>query len=137
MDDRAKGGAQVVMRAVLEVHFVADIKTQPNGTEMSLKAAARIESSHHVVVTKTRNRARECSECGGRLIQAEIYNPAFNRHERLNGMSSQVDAWAKQAMNYAQIRTLESCAYATWRGSVREILGERPAEVVGHFAFEL
>src|ERR1035437_4825345 len=76
-DNRSKRRAQVIVRAVVEIHFVANIETQTDRPEMPFKTATGIESPHHVVIAQTGNRARESSKCGGRIIQAEIDETAF------------------------------------------------------------
>src|ERR1700674_3388791 len=133
-DNRAKCRLQIVVRVVVEIHLVADIQTQSNRPEMPFKTATGIESPRHVVFAQTGDRTREGSKCRRRIIQAEIDEPAFSGNEWLNGVSTQVDARPKQAMNYPQIGTLDRYRPG---GIVDEAFGERPAEVVGHFSLKL
>ena len=71
-DDRPKGRLQIVVRVVVEIHFVANIQTQSNRPEMPFKTATGIESPGHVIFAQPRNRTREGPKCRWRIIQAEI-----------------------------------------------------------------
>ncbi len=83
------------MRAIVEIHFVADIQPQSDRPEMPFQTATGIESPHHVIFAQTGDRARKRSKRRGRIIQAEIDEPAFSSNEGLNGVSSQVNARSK------------------------------------------
>src|SRR6202166_3756466 len=80
-NNRPKGGLQITVRAIVEIHFVADIQPQSDRPEVPFQTATSIESPHHVIFAQTGDRARKRSECRGRIIQAEIDEPAFSGNE--------------------------------------------------------
>ena len=86
-DNRPKRRLQIMVRVVVEIHFVADIQTQSDWPEMPFKTATGIESPHHVVFAQTGDRTGEGSKCRRRIIQAEIDEPAFSGNKWLNRVS--------------------------------------------------
>ena len=56
-DHRPKGRAEIVMRAVGKIHFVAYIEAQANRADMRFQSATRIKRGHHVVLSQILDRA--------------------------------------------------------------------------------
>ncbi len=90
MDNWAKGGAQVVVRSIIEVHLVAHIESHADRADVRFKTAAGVESANHVILAQSGHRTGERSEGGRRIVQPEVDEATFGRHERLNVMFSDV-----------------------------------------------
>ena len=85
-NDRAERDSQVVVGVVVEIHFVADIQAQTYRSCVPFEPASRIEGAHDVVVTQAGDGAGKSPEGGRRVVQPEIYEPAFGGYERLNSV---------------------------------------------------
>lgn len=58
-DIRTECRAKVVVRAVVKIHFIADVQAQANRAYVAFQAATGIKSPHHVVITEVLHAADE------------------------------------------------------------------------------
>jgi hypothetical protein len=132
VDEGAEGDAEIVVRSAGKIHFVADVQAKADRAEMAFKAAAGIECGAHILRTQILDRAGKGRESGRPGIEAEVSETALQRNEGPNRTVASNDFWPKQAMQDAEIATLESnCACA----GIRETLSEGLREIVAHLPF--
>src|SRR2546425_6246152 len=92
-----------MVRAVVEIDFIASIQPQSYGTEMSLEAQARIEHATHVLRPQAVNRACEGPNRGRRRVEAKIDESALERQEGANRAVAALNFRAEQAVQDAKI----------------------------------
>jgi len=73
----AEGDAQIVMRAAGEIDFVADVKTQTQGTNMPFETAAGIENTGEIIRAQTFDGTYSGSNSGGAVVEEEVIKAAF------------------------------------------------------------
>jgi hypothetical protein len=77
-EDRSEGNAQIVVRAVVEVDFVAYVKTKANGSYMRHQSAAGIENGVHVVRAQVIHAADKVPGVAGALSMRKSTKPPFS-----------------------------------------------------------
>jgi hypothetical protein len=80
----AERDSQVVVRTVSKKYLVRDIKAHTNRSEMPLKATARVKHARDVFVAEVADRSEEVAECRRAIAEVEVYETAFELHERMN-----------------------------------------------------
>ena len=96
-----------MVRAVVEIHLVADIEAQADRSEVTLQAAARIQDTVHTIAAQAVHRAEERADRRRRVAQLKVNESALEGDERLNGVMSDVDLGAEFAVQDAQPGTLQ------------------------------
>lgn len=132
--NRAEGDAQIVVRAVVEIDFVADVETQADRPEMTLQSPARIEHTVDIVGAEAVDATEESSEGGGSGIDTEIDEAAFQRDKWLDSVMTDVNFGAKFSVENAHIRARKRDRTGAGIG---EPFRERLVEVVADLSFQL
>jgi hypothetical protein len=73
--------AQVVVGSVVEVHFVADVESKADRTEMALQSATGVQHPVYIVCTQSAYGAKEGSQRGWRVVDSKIDEAALQRNE--------------------------------------------------------
>src|SRR5262249_46492711 len=131
----AKGDAQIVMSAAGEIDFVANVKTQTDGTYMTFQSAARIENAGEIIRAQILNGTDSSSNSGRTIVEEEVIEAAFHSEKRMEAVMTKFEFGAEEAVEHTQIGASEC---DRWRngGVVREAFGENLVKVVAHFGFE-
>ena len=89
--NRAESDAQIVVRAVVEIDFVAAVEAQADRPEMTLQSSARIEHPVDIVGAEAVDATEESSESGGSGIDTEIDESPFQRDKWLDSVVTDVN----------------------------------------------
>jgi hypothetical protein len=101
---RAEGNAQIIVRAVVEINFIAYVKAQADRSKMALQAAAGIKNSVHVTGAQSVDATEKSPESGGSAIDTEIDEATFECDEGLDAVVADVHSLSKFSVENAQIR---------------------------------
>jgi hypothetical protein len=132
--NRAERDAQIVVRAVVEIDFVADVEAQADRPEMTLQSSARIEHTVDVVGAEAVDATEESSESGGSGFDTEIDEATFQRDKWLDGVMTDVNFGAKFSVENAQMGARKRDRTGAGIG---EPFRERLVEVVARLSFQL
>src|ERR1700722_1861822 len=131
---RAKGHAQVIVSAVVEIHFIANIQAQADRSDVAFESAAGIEDGVDVSGAEAFDGTGERIKGSRTIVEAKVHESPFHRHERMYGKMADLEFGSEHTMEDAEVGAIDrDCASA----GVCESLGEHLVEIVGHFAFQL
>jgi len=102
---------------------------------MTLETAARIEHAVDTLTTEIVDAAEKSSDCGRRVVNAEINKAAFKSYKRMHvPVFAEIHLRAEFAVQGSQTGAPNSEDPSS---RVPERLGESLIEIVAHFSFEL
>jgi hypothetical protein len=101
--NRAKGDAQVVVRAVIKIHFIPDIEANADRSKMSLQPTAWVENPTYVIGAQAIDAADESSDRGGSAIEPKINEAAFEGDEGLNRVTTDVQSRPEFTVQSAKV----------------------------------
>src|SRR5262249_54999418 len=121
-----------MLRAIMEVHFVANIKAQPDDGGKKLDAAARIERSAGGAVAKIKVAEHRAKSCG---VDAnfKICKPALSKDEGANRSAAGLEFRSNEAVQHTDIGSNNGCRAAGWCDGG----AEAARKIVGQVTFEL
>src|SRR5450755_2014504 len=133
-ENRAECDAEIVMRAVVEIDFIADVQSQADWSQVPLQSSSGIENATYVIGAQVVGAAEERSQGGRSAVQTEIDEATLQRYERLNGVVANIDLRSKLAVKHAQVRARKRHRA---RAGIRESFGKGLIEVVAHLPLKL
>jgi len=95
MNERTKRDSQVVVRAAIEIHFVADIESQANRPEAPLESAAWVEDTTHIFGAQILYRTGKRIEGRGSRVKTRIEDASFYRNKCPNRVMPHFELWSK------------------------------------------
>ena len=133
-EDRTEGYAQVVVRAVVEVDFVAEFKAQSQRAEAGLRSCSRIHGRVQAGGANAEERALKRGKREEAWAEAEIDKAGFQRDERAQPTLRGPEGRPEQAMRDTDGRASDGSNVAIGNVGVR--LLEVDPIVVREFAFD-
>ena len=94
---RSKGRTEIVVSAMIEIDFIADIEPNTDRPDMALQAAAWIKRAHDVVIPEILDIAEEGTNGRRRAAEMSIQETAFDGYE-----------WMKIGMPESNLRPEQS-----------------------------
>src|SRR6266403_5529016 len=100
-DDWTKGESQVIVRAVIEINFVAEFEPQAYGTESRLHAGSRIDRGVQTRRSQPKNSAHHIAVWEQAGTEAKIHEAGFERNERAKSTTRGLELWSDQTVSDA------------------------------------
>src|SRR5215510_5532717 len=109
--NRSSGDAQVVLRAIMEIHFVTNIKAQSDDGGEELDAASRVECSASGAVAKIKVAEHRAKSCG---VDAnfKICKPALSKDKGTDCSPAGLEFRSNKPVQHTDIGTDNGCGAA-------------------------
>lgn len=132
-DDWAKGDAEIIVAAVVEIDFVSEFESQANRPERRLEAARRVDGGVQTRIAQAQNCAYQARDRKQAGAKAKIHETCFEGDKRSKAAARRLQLWPEQSVRNSDRRALDGGEISVEDVDIRFF--EVDAVVVRQFAF--